>query len=630
MAVQWTGDGTANSWDIGGNWSGHTIPDFYRDVVVGLVKTSITVSVASMTAPRAGNLTIGNGGGDETVRLDLAGSFNLNGGTLSVVSGATLITDGGSVSLGGGSLSIGPGASYLELGGSLAAVNITNDGALRIGGATDLAGEAIFGSGTIDVNGGSLGTGGTLITVYGNQAFTIENGGTLALRSSLGTASISFGAGANTLITQGNLNFFTAPISGFGYGDMIDVEETDIDTRLSTLIKNGDGSYSITLYQTNNPFYAPVVFTHVTFAADITAPRLDIRFANGETIVTVACFLDGTHIATMAGDVLVETIAANDMIVAIENGERVPRAVRWHGSRIIDLDRLDAQDTAELAPIRIRAHAFAADMPMRDLLITPDHCILIDGGLVPARMLVNGASIVQDLSTRRYTVHHIECDTHSILLSENLTTESYLDTGNRESFGTTSDDATRRPLNWADAAAPLTTSRAIVEPIWRRLVARAELLGIAGVIHATAPHSGGVTTDAQLMLRLSDGSLVRQVRRNGDQYFFVLPAGTSSATIVSRVFVPALVEGPFVDDRRRLGVAVSMIRLWNGLRTDTLAIDACLPGWHRPEPDAQTVWTNGAGVIATGALTRPTVLELTALVAGTYLLEQATQRSRAA
>lgn len=625
MTVQWTGTGNADSWDIGGNWPDHAAPAFYADVMIGVVKTSITLLVASAAAPRAANLTIGNGAADETVRLDLAGNFNLNGGTLSVTAGATMITEGGTVSLGGGSLSIGSGASYTEIGGSLAASSLTNDGTLRVGGAMDLAGEAIFGNGTIDVSGGSLGTARTLITVYGNQAFTIENGGTLALRSSLGTSAINFGTGLNTLITQGNQGYFTAPISGFGYGSSIEVEQADIDTRLSTLSRNVDGSYSMTLYQTGNPYYAPVVFTHVTFAAGISSPHLDIRLVNGETIITLACFLSGTRIATMTGDLLVETIAAQDMVVAIENGERTHRAVRWHGSRIVDLDLLDTREAAELAPIRIRAHAFATDMPIRDLLITPDHCILVDGGLVPARMLVNGSSIVQDFSMRHYTVHHIECDIHSILLSENLTTESYLDTGNRDSFGTTGDDTTRRPQSWADAAAPLTTDRAVVEPIWRHLVARAELLGIAGTSHDHA-----TTTDAQLMIRLADGSLVRQIRRNGDQYFFVMPAGTSSATILSRVFVPALVDGPFADDRRRLGVAVSMIRLWTGLQTETLAIETCLPGWHQREPGAQAVWTDGAGLIATGARTRSTVLELTILMAGTYLFDQPAERSRAA
>jgi len=243
MTVQWTGTGNADSWDIGGNWSDHAAPAFYADVMIGVVKTSITLLVASAAAPRAANLTIGNGGADETVRLDLAGNFNLNGGTLSVTAGATLITEGGTVSLGGGSLSIGSGASYTEIGGSLAASSLTNDGTLRVGGAMDLAGEAIFGNGTIDVSGGSLGTARTLITVYGNQAFTIENGGTLALRSSLGTSAINFGTGLNTLITQGNQGYFTAPISGFGYGSSIEVEQADIDTRLSTLSRNVDGSY---------------------------------------------------------------------------------------------------------------------------------------------------------------------------------------------------------------------------------------------------------------------------------------------------------------------------------------------------------------------------------------------------
>jgi hypothetical protein len=122
----------------------------------------------------------------------------------------------------------------------------------------------------------------------------------------------------------------------------------------------------------------------------------------------------------------------------------------------VDLDEAEAGH--ELSPVRIRANAFADGQPMRDLLVTPDHCVLIEGGLVPARMLVNHGSIVRDDSLRRFSVHHVEFERHAILLSEGLPTESYLDTGNRGDFGDVADDATRQPHGWADAAAPLSTA----------------------------------------------------------------------------------------------------------------------------------------------------------------------------
>jgi hypothetical protein len=52
------------------------------------------------------------------------------------------------------------------------------------------------------------------------------------------------------------------------------------------------------------------------------------------------------------------------------------------------------------------------------------------------------------------------------------------------------------------------------------------------------------------------------------------------------------VHGPYVDDRRRLGVAVEKLVLWRGLNDTVIAAaDLALPGWHAPEYGRS--WTNG-------------------------------------
>ena len=111
MTIQWTGNGATNSWNNAGNWSGDMVPYSYDSVTIGSVGSLITVAIPSLSTPRAGSLTIGNGGNSETVQLDLAGAFTLNGGTLAVVSGAGLITRNGAIDLNGGDLSVASGAS---------------------------------------------------------------------------------------------------------------------------------------------------------------------------------------------------------------------------------------------------------------------------------------------------------------------------------------------------------------------------------------------------------------------------------------------------------------------------------------------------------------------------------------
>ena len=102
-------------------------------------------------------------------------------------------------------------------------------------------------------------------------------------------------------------------------------------------------------------------------------------------------------------------------------------AVTWIGERRVDLAR--HPDPAKAAPIRIAARAITAGAPSRDLLVSPDHCLFIDGVLIPAKLLVNGGTIVQEIARARIRYFHVELDRHSVVLAENLATESYLDTG---------------------------------------------------------------------------------------------------------------------------------------------------------------------------------------------------------
>ncbi len=555
-------------------------------------------------------------GAADSVRLDagtvtIANALSLgNGDTVAVASGVTF--GAGSVSLGSNAvldIESGTGLSASAIGkitGLGAGASVVVEGALQVG-------DAAGGSYTVR-NGGALDVTGNL---GGTSAISLA-GGTVRLDGSVKLASgtgFAFSGPAGSTLSVASLNNFTQnggsygfgwTITGFDYGDVLQFPAFAFGWDSASY---NSASHSIIL----RDLFGNTVLTvgNVFLAADVTTTG----FRLGYDSITLTCFLSGTEIETETGPRPVETLQVGDGIVTIEAGTRVIRRACWIGTRAVDLDRIANGDA--LRPVRIRAGAFADTVPMRDLLVTPDHCILVDGGLIPARMLVNGGSIVSDHSLRRFSVHHVEFDRHAILLAEGLATESYLDTGNRDSFASPNDDASRQPLHWSDAAAPLTIDRQAVEPIWRRLAARAVRLGQAGCVARIAG-----TSDARLRVRLQDGTLLHATRRDARRHFFVLPAGTCQIAILSRSFVPALVEGPFVDDRRRLGVAVSAAALWNGLRTESLVIDASLPGWHAGEDGAGAVWTDGAGLLATGTLTRPTMLELTVTLAGTYLLDQ--------
>jgi hypothetical protein len=99
---------------------------------------------------------------------------------------------------------------------------------------------------------------------------------------------------------------------------------------------------------------------------------------------------------------------------------------------VVDLVALS--DLRAVVPIRIRRGAFGANVPHCDLLISPDHAIFSDGLLIPAKLLVNGATIFPESGWRRVSYFHVELDRHAVLLAEGLAAESYLDTGNRAAF----------------------------------------------------------------------------------------------------------------------------------------------------------------------------------------------------
>lgn len=143
--------------------------------------------------------------------------------------------------------------------------------------------------------------------------------------------------------------------------------------------------------------------------------------------LAAACYAEGTRVLTANGPVAVEDLAVG-MEVATVSG-RLAR-IAWTGRRTVEPARHPEPHT--MNPIRVRAGAFGT-APTADLLLSPDHAVLIEGRLVPIRHLANGTSIAQE-PRARITYWHLELDRHDAILAEGLACETYLDTGNRDAF----------------------------------------------------------------------------------------------------------------------------------------------------------------------------------------------------
>ena len=123
------------------------------------------------------------------------------------------------------------------------------------------------------------------------------------------------------------------------------------------------------------------------------------RIENVAVIRNLPCFTSGTLIETKRGQVAVEKLRPGARVLTRDNGYR---PIRWIGRR-----RLGAGDLAaapQLQPVRIAAGALGEGLPETDMLVSPQHRMLISGAraellfgeaevLVAARTLVDGEMV---------------------------------------------------------------------------------------------------------------------------------------------------------------------------------------------------------------------------------------------
>ena len=142
--------------------------------------------------------------------------------------------------------------------------------------------------------------------------------------------------------------------------------------------------------------------------------------------IVFVCFAEGTLITTERGEVAVQDLRIGDRVLTRDHGYQ---PLRWIGGGEV------VRNPAS-APIRISAGALGAGAPARDLLVSPQHRVMVTGGqleasfgfeeaLVPARHLVNGTTITQELDGDTVVYYHLLCDQHEVIYSEGLPTESF-------------------------------------------------------------------------------------------------------------------------------------------------------------------------------------------------------------
>lgn len=164
----------------------------------------------------------------------------------------------------------------------------------------------------------------------------------------------------------------------------------------------------------------------VRAAVDRTHSGAGARTAGG-----VICFTPDTRLLTPDGVRAIQTLRPGDTILTRDNG---PQPILWSGHRRMSGARLYAMP--HLRPIRFRAGALGTDRPDADLLVSPQHRMLVKGAsaralfntpevLVAAEDLINDGTIMVDQALREVTYVHILLERHNIVWANGLETESF-------------------------------------------------------------------------------------------------------------------------------------------------------------------------------------------------------------
>jgi autotransporter passenger strand-loop-strand repeat protein len=519
-----------------------------------------------------------------------------------VVKGGFFIVDGDGVASNtvvssGGMMEIVPPGAF-ETGAVVSGSVVSSGGFVNL--------DASFGGFSAVASGLVVSSGGTIyFTEFGSLAWNASGANLVD--------GVTIQSGAHEVVTIAYTSGASGngSISGFvdGPGDQLIIDPNGVTT--GTVLSSG-GLIDLAFESATSAAWSNNVLTLTLVSGGTTELSLPGSFQSADFVLSgdndlgtlislgsggAPCFCPGTLIRTDCGEKAVETLVAGDEVVTLMGG---PGRIIWVGTRTLDCARHPSPET--VWPVRVAASALGDDLPSRDLFLSPDHALFVDDVLIPVKQLVNGTTISQQ-PRDQVTYYHVELARHDVILAEGLPVESYLDTGNRALFANAGIATMLHPdfatvnaglkCREGNSCARLAVEADDVEPVWKRLAARAEALGY------TRP-TVSVTADPRLRLQVR-GRELKPVTVLDGWYCFVLPQHHAGAVrMVSRADVASAMR-PWLTDLRRLGVAVRRIRVRCGATLTEIAVDhpSLCEGWWEVERDNRRLWrwTNGDALL---------------------------------
>ncbi|PYG33079.1 hemolysin type calcium-binding protein [Pelagimonas varians] len=293
--------------------------------------------------------------------------------------------------------------------------------------------EAIaFGGGDDTVDGSGIGIGINLDGADGADSIT-GGAGDDSLAGGVGDDTLTGGAGDDTLTGgAGNdvLNVGSGDdAQGGGGDDTFNVSASDVNGGDLTIAGGETGE---TLGDTLN-VTGPATITMTGAEAGIVN-WLDgsrLNFSEIEAVNYVPCFTPGTLIKTIRGEIDVADIVQGDVVLTRDNGYQT---VRWAGNKPVT--GVEIATTPALQPIRIAKGALGNGLPERDLVVSPQHRVVMTGYsiqllfgedevLVAATHLVGRPGITRECPEAGVTYVHFMFDRHELVSSDGSWTESF-------------------------------------------------------------------------------------------------------------------------------------------------------------------------------------------------------------
>lgn len=144
------------------------------------------------------------------------------------------------------------------------------------------------------------------------------------------------------------------------------------------------------------------------------------------------CFAAGTRILTDRGERCVEQLNVGDLVQTMDAGLQ---PIRWLGNKCVSAKNLKLRPN--LRPIRIEAGALADGVPETDLIVSPQHRVLLRSkilqrifgegdALVPAVKLLVLDGVHQIDDDAEVTYWHLLFDDHQIVFANGAAAESLL------------------------------------------------------------------------------------------------------------------------------------------------------------------------------------------------------------